>query len=189
MKLHNHHPKIERGGETMNQAVLILIIIAVFGAIFKNGNDGRDDKEEPRPAIVYGSMVDEYMPALIKTESGGNHKAVSRKGARGITQIMPESGKRPGYGVKPLQNHSKGEYIRFTREYLEALSNKYDGNMVLALAAYNAGAGTVDRALQKAGGDVDKAIALLPEETQNYVVKVAGYEQQVASAFDALNLP
>lgn len=87
------------------------------------------------------------LPHLIQQESGGNNNAVSPKGARGLTQVMPKTGVNPGYGVTPLQNESPEEYTRFGKDYLIAMLNKYDGDVSKALAAYNAGPGTVDNVM------------------------------------------
>lgn len=58
------------------------------------------------------------------------------------------------------------------RDYLQAMLSRYGGNQQLALAAYNAGPGRVDQALQAAGGNPEQAIATLPAETRNYVPSV-----------------
>ncbi len=102
------------------------------------------------------------LSALIKQESGGNPNAISPKGARGLTQIMPATAKNPGYGVKPLQNNTPEEQVRFTRDYMGALLKENGGDLNKALAAYNAGQGAVN----KAGGVPDF------KETKNYVAKI-----------------
>lgn len=84
-------------------------------------------------------------PALVKavimTESSVNANAVSRRGAKGLMQIMPKTAK--SLGVKnsfhPEQNIEAGT------KHLKNLMNEYDGNIKLALAAYNAGSGTIKR--------------------------------------------
>jgi hypothetical protein len=107
-------------------------------------------------------VPDYLLNALIKQESGGNNNAVSNKGARGITQVMPQTASNPGFGVTPLQSNDQEEYKRFTRDYMGAMLERYDGNLNKALAAYNAGPGAVD----KAGG-----VPNYPE-TKNYVKKI-----------------
>jgi hypothetical protein len=104
---------------------------------------------------------------LIAQESNFNPSAVSNKGASGIGQVMPETARDPGYGVRPLAAEdlmNPVENLRFSADYLGAMLNKFDGNMPLALAAYNAGPGAV----MEYGG--------IPpfEETQNYVEKILG---------------
>tara|TARA_R110002167_G_scaffold151329_2_gene345256 strand:- start:1243 stop:1893 length:651 start_codon:yes stop_codon:yes gene_type:complete len=93
------------------------------------------------PPALYG--------ALISKETGGtwDPNARSGKGAAGLAQVMPKTAVKPGYGVKPLEDRlDPVESLRFGADYLAALLKKYKGNMALALAAYNAGPGTVDKA-------------------------------------------
>ena len=80
--------------------------------------------------------------AVIETESGWNPKAYSHKGAGGLMQLIPTTAQRYGaYDVfDPQQNIDAGV------KYLRTLLERYNGNLDLALAAYNAGEGAVDRA-------------------------------------------
>lgn len=117
-------------------------------------------------------LGDNVLRALIKQESGGNPNAVSPKGARGLTQIMPATAKNPGYGVTPLRDNSQQEQIRFTRDYMSALLKVNGGDLNKALAAYNAGQGNVN----KYGG--------VPpfKETQHYVKNILKMANPIGSA-------
>jgi soluble lytic murein transglycosylase-like protein len=102
--------------------------------------------------------------ALVKSESNFNPNARSGVGAKGLTQLMDATAR--GLGVTdsfdPVQNLEGGA------RFLGGLLKQFKGNESLALAAYNAGPGAV----QKYGG--------IPpyEETQRYVPKVLGYAAQ-----------
>ncbi|MBU0792314.1 MAG: lytic transglycosylase domain-containing protein [Gammaproteobacteria bacterium] len=130
----------------------------------------------PAPARPSGPLSnDAIFDALIQRESGGQHYGKDGKllrssaGALGITQIMPATARNPGYGIAPLANDSKEEYLRFGREYLAAMMKEFDGDTQKALAAYNAGPGAVKNAVASHGANWMSA---MPGETQRYVPQI-----------------
>lgn len=109
--------------------------------------------------------VDHLMvKAIISVESCFDKYAVSRVGAKGLMQLMPATAKRMGvYNV-----FDATENIRGGVRYFSLMLSRFDQDIELALAAYNAG----PRAVEKYGG--------IPpyRETQNYVKRVLGYYER-----------
>lgn len=115
------------------------------------------------PVIIAAAHEYQLDPALlaavIHTESGFNAGATSPKGAMGLMQLMPDTASRLGVAApyNPAQNVFGGA------KYLRQMMDRFGGNPVLALAAYNAGPGAVE----KFGGVPPFA------ETRNYIPRVA----------------
>jgi soluble lytic murein transglycosylase-like protein len=119
------------------------------------------DKMVNEVARLYG-VESALLHAVISVESRYSPRAVSKKGALGLMQLMPVTARR--YGVidplDPVQNLHGGA------KYLRHLLRKYNNDRNLALAAYNAGEGTV----AKYGNRIPPY-----RETTNYVPRVMGY--------------
>ncbi len=103
----------------------------------------------------------QLVTAIIKVESNFNPRAVSSEGARGLMQLMPATAER--LGVKNAFDIRQN--INGGCRYLKGLVDRFDGNLELAVAAYNAGPGAVEK------------YGKIPpyKETQNYVKKVLAY--------------
>lgn len=100
----------------------------------------------------------ELLASVVQAESGGATRAVSRAGAQGLMQLMPQTAQQLGVhdAFAPAENIGGGT------AYLDQLLTRYHENLPLALAAYNAGPAAVDR-----------FHGIPPfRETQAYVVRV-----------------
>lgn len=83
----------------------------------------------------------DLLASVIRAESGGHSRAVSRAGAQGLMQLMPQTASNLGVA----DSFAANENIRGGTEYLDWLLKRYNNNLPLALAAYNAGPAAVDR--------------------------------------------
>lgn len=111
--------------------------------------------------IVHASKTYDVDPdlikAVVKAESDFNVDSTSPKGAMGLMQLMPATAKE--LGVK--NSYDPVENVMAGTRYLKSLLDRYDGNVTLALAAYNWGMGNVERHPER-----------LPRETQTYIARI-----------------
>ena len=102
-------------------------------------------KEEMYEMLAHAGAAhhidEDLLASVVRAESGGHVTAVSRTGAKGLMQLMPGTATEMGVddAFKPEQNIAGGT------AYLDALLTRYHDNVALALAAYNAGPGAVDK--------------------------------------------
>ena len=116
-----------------------------------------DPKTLVREAAVRNSLPPAFVASVAKAESAMKQSAVSPKGAIGVMQLMPGTAK-----ALDADPHDTEQNIDAGTRLLRDLLVKYEGDVVKALAAYNAGPGAVD-----------KYNGLPPyRETQDYVNKV-----------------
>jgi soluble lytic murein transglycosylase len=116
----------------------------------------------PRRATFPASRLDQI---TMMAESGGNPNAVSPRGARGLMQVMPETARDPGFGIRP-SNGSRSDDVRVGREYRAEMDQRYGGDPAKMWAAYNWGPGNLDSAIARYG---DRWLDHAPAETRNYV--------------------
>lgn len=162
-----------RGGESFDtredvktpRAVAVPTAPAKLIAFFDVSPSYKQVKHHLRAASREHGVEFELLQALIATESGFDPGAVSPKGAVGLMQLMPATAQRFGVsGDRKQPLHQKltdpRTNIRAGTRYLRHLIQRFPGQLELALAAYNAGEGAVQRAGNR-----------IPDyrETQNYV--------------------
>ncbi len=124
--------------------------------------------EEIKKRQLPGELA--FLPLI---ESNFQQNAVSHRGAEGLWQFMPETGRQYGLkGSKDRRDVKASTEAALT--YLEYLHQKFNQDWMLALAAYNAGEGTVSRAIEgnrRAGKPANFWALKLPKETREYVPK------------------
>lgn len=132
----------------------------------------RFDESQKVPDGPYGSLIyemarkhqvnPEVVAALIRAESAFNPRAVSRKGARGLMQLMPATAQR--FGVSKDRLFEPEHNLEAGIRYLSWLMDHFQGDLTRVLAAYNAGEGSVAR-----------YNGVPPyKETRNYVRRIFG---------------
>lgn len=148
----------------------------ILNSKLSNTNENSLDQIFERAGEKYNVSVN-LLKSVAKAESSFNPMAESKAGAQGIMQLMPATAKSLGVAnsFDPEQNIMGGA------KYLSQMLDKFDGNVELSLAAYNAGP-----------GNVLKYEGIPPfKETQNYVTKVMGYCGQQVSSYrgtDSFNI-
>lgn len=109
-----------------------------------------------------------------RTESGNrdyyaNGRAViSPAGARFAMQVMPETARDPGFGLRPANPNNPADMNRLGREYRAVMQRKYRGDLAKMWGAYNAGPGRIDSLIARHG---DRWLDHAPAETRQYVMR------------------
>jgi soluble lytic murein transglycosylase-like protein len=141
---------------------------AAAGALDLKFADGAGIPEGTYGGLAYWAakkhaLNPKLVAAVARAESNWNPRAVSRKGACGLMQIMPATGRRFGLRRSDLFDIEKN--LDAGSRYLSVLVDRFEGKLDYVLAAYNAGEGAVDRY-----GGVPPY-----RETRDYVRRIYGY--------------
>jgi soluble lytic murein transglycosylase-like protein len=137
----------------------------------KEISGGFNESENYESIITEAGKAFGVDPALVRSviavESNFNPNSTSPKGAMGLMQLMPATARELG-----VQNaYDPVENIRAGTRYLKMLVNRYDGNINMALAAYNWGM-----------GNLEKRPAQMPAETRNYIAHVTRHYERAKTA-------
>jgi len=166
------------GKEQLRQLIEI-IQIQMNNYLFNAHEHALQETEAIEPQTHIGNIIDraskkyhvdpELIKAVVRVESNFDANCTSPKGAMGLMQLMPETADE--LGVKncydPVENIMAGT------SYLKNLLDRYDGNVSLALAAYNWGMGNIERHPEK-----------LPRETRTYIARVNNLLLMTKRAYD-----
>jgi soluble lytic murein transglycosylase len=133
------------------------------------------------------SVEPELILSMMKVESNFNHKAVSPAGATGLMQLMPGTAK----DISKKLSLSKYELsdpctsIKFGTNYIAWLDRYYKGHIEHMIAAYNAGAGNVNRWIKRPHNhDADYFSEFAPyDETRDYIFRTKKYKIQYESIY------
>ncbi|GAA3401548.1 lytic transglycosylase domain-containing protein [Paenibacillus hodogayensis] len=150
----------------------------------------RHDQDIALSARSYG--VDPFMvAAIIRVETNFNPDKVSRKGAVGLMQLMPDTAEwvvqKAGYAEETSQLlHRADVNIEVGAWYLKSLYNQFDNNPIAVLAAYNAGPGNARKWLDNGTWDGTlKGLGNIPfGETRHYVQRVLYYYDKYAKLYE-----
>lgn len=151
-----------KAGETYNVGGYSITIPALANTKVQNTIKNLGLEEIIRKASDKYELPEALIYKVIETESYFNNNCVSNVGATGLMQLMPFNNEYLGVSdaTDPYQNIMGG--VKLLKEYI----NKYNGNLKLGLAAYNAGP-----------SNVNKYNGVPPfRETQNYIRKILGVE-------------
>jgi soluble lytic murein transglycosylase-like protein len=161
----SNKPRTDGEGEVTTYAVPGPTQFRTTAKPTASSDRNRYDELIEQAAEQYGVSPD-LIRAVIQAESNFNRFAVSPKGAMGLMQLMPATARELGVAdpFHPADN------IRGGVTYLAQLLDRFDHNVELALAAYNAGPGSVERY-----GSIPPY-----RETRNYVKKITGATKPVA---------
>lgn len=174
--------------------IILVVVLFLLTAVYLISSDWFWNAISP---ITYNNILQQYseefkidpllVAAIIKSESAFNPIAESNKGALGLMQLMPLTAEALAHemnldyvNVEDLYDPEINIHIGYY--YIVKLLKKYNGNIVFALAAYNAGTVKTDEWLKNYKGDPDRAVVAISfPETQKFV-------KEVLSTYEMLKL-
>lgn len=164
--------------------LLIITICFVMLWIYKNVFFPRRYKDIVEQACqIYGTDPN-LVYAIIKQESGFNKNAVSKSGAKGLMQIMDATAEEMIMDIDSINNQNYDIYDPYINvfvgtKYISYLINHFDGNYYLAIIAYNAGMGKVEKWIEKPYNEYTKYEEVYEiidyKETRNYITNILSY--------------
>lgn len=188
-----------RKKSTKGKILIAIILVCFSAAYFYSWKD--DIMRKFVYPLQYDYLVRQYAyednvdPALVASvilvESKFDEQAASQPGAHGLMQLMPDTAawiaeKMGMTDYTPAKLNDVRTNIRLGTWYLAYLLKEYDGNQVLALAAYNAGRGHVDSWIEEYGWEKNfQEIEKIPfSETREYVKIVLVNERHYKQLYD-----
>ena len=182
-------------------AVLAAILIAGLVIGIHSYNMARTYRQYPlryKAQIIENANRFELAPwhvaAVVRCESSFDPKATSSVGARGLMQIMPDTGEwlagkfGEADGFDPESLYDPDTNLKYGCWYLNWLMSRFDGDLILTTCAYHAGHGTVDKWLQNSEVSADgKTIAQenIPyDSTRTYVGRVLKAYEKYEELYD-----
>lgn len=172
----------------INKLISLLIFCILLVVIYKVVTSGIDSAYKAMYPIKYSEYVTKYSEeynvdsyliyAIIRTESGFKEDAQSNKDAFGLMQIIPTTGEEVAKKLK-MKDYTQEDLInpetniKIGTWYIKYLIGKFDGDLDLAIAAYNAGMGKVREWLGNPEYSPEGKLVNIPfPETENYLKKV-----------------
>lgn len=149
-------------------------------------------ESEIRAAAEERGVPTAYLASVILAESSYRPEAVSSAGARGLMQIMPETGAwiadKLGEEFNADSLFDPEVSIRYGAWYMGWLSDRYNGDLTCASAAYHSGQGAVDQWLKDPAYSRDgKTLYAFPSKTvETYVERIRKYYKHYGRIYDAL---
>ncbi len=174
--------KTKKAHQYIFLAMVCILLALIVGMLLGRELEKRTYK------LTYADLIEKYalqytldpylVAAVIHTESSNRPGVTSVAGARGLMQVMPETGAWIA-GKLDENKYSQDDLfdpetsIRYGCWYLRFLLDRYDHDVVLTLAAYNAGQGTVDKWLSDPAVSEGRALVNIPyPQTDKYIQKV-----------------